>query len=291
MNLGRKSNSIANPWQEEIVGRMTELNKTYQKSNLHPRELGVWTDKHTQKIDLANFRSDNVYVWQKRNLTIENYLVSYLLTRIADKADLLAQLSENGNYGVEFFEFSSRKISRDLLDSVLEINFMIDMVGLDSLAKFRVLDIGAGYGRLGRNLARVFPEMKIGCIDAIPLSTAISEYYLGEEIERGQIKVYSLSQLDELANSSFDLAVNIHSFSEMSLSSVEDWIGFLKKAKVPRVFIVPNPKELRLNSGEDFRGIFERFGYKVSTVRSKFLEGIPEKFLLYPSNYFYLELE
>lgn len=291
VTLGRESRSVDNPWQGEIVCRMAELNEIYQRLNLHPKELGVWTAKHTRKLDLANFRSDNVYVWQKRNITIENYLVSYLLTKIADKEDLFTQLNENGSYGVDFFEFSSRKISRDLLDSVLEINFMIDMVGRDSLAKFSVLDIGAGYGRLARNLAMVFPEMKIGCIDAIPLSTAISEYYLGEEIERGQIKVYNLAQLDELANCSFDLAVNIHSFSEMSLSSVEDWIGFLKKAKVPRVFVVPNPKELSLNSGEDFREIFERFGYRVSIVRSKFLEGVPENFLLYPANYFYLELE
>jgi hypothetical protein len=76
----------------------------------------------------------------------------------------------------------------------------------------------------------------------------------------------------------------------MSLSSVENWVSLLKISKVPRVFVVPNPRHLGLNSGEDFQEIFERFGYKVTTIRSKYLEGLPENCLLYPANYYYLEL-
>jgi putative sugar O-methyltransferase len=289
-SLDKKIEPLPSSWQGEVISRAVTLDRTYHDLNLHPRELGVWTEKHTRELDVTNFRSDNVYVWQKRDLAIENYLVSYLVAKIMDKSALLESLSENGSYGVEFYEFCGRKISRDLIDSVLEINFLIDLIGIDSLTKFRVLDIGAGYGRLAKNLAKVFPAMKIGCVDAIPMSTAISEFYLHEEIERGQIEVFNLTQLDSMPSKTFDLAVNIHSFSEMSLGSVENWISFLMEAKVERVFVVPNPKELRLNNGEDFLKVFERFGYKVTTIRAKYLDGIPENSLLYPANYFYLEL-
>lgn len=289
-NFGKKTQSHPSIWQVDIVERATELNKVYHDLNLHPKDLGVWTEKHVLELDVENFRSDNVYVWQKRNVVMQNYLISYLVTQIMDKSNLLESLFESGAYGVEFFEFSERKISRDLIDSVLEINFMIDLIGRDSLTEFRVLDIGAGYGRLAKNLAKVFPEMKIGCVDAIPMSTAISEFYLEEEITRGQVEVFDLTQLDLLQSKNFDIAVNIHSFSEMSLSSVENWVSLLKASKVPRVFVVPNPRHLGLNSGEDFQEVFERFGYKVTTIRSKYLEGLPENCLLYPANYYYLEL-
>lgn len=289
-NFGKKTQSPPSVWQVDIVERATELNKVYHDLNLHPKDLGVWTEKHVRELDVENFRSDNVYVWQKRNVVMQNYLVSYLVTQIMDKSNLLESLFENGSYGVEFFEFSERKVSRDLIDSVLEINFMIDVIGRDSLTELRVLDIGAGYGRLAKNLAKVFPEMKIGCVDAIPMSTAISEFYLEDEITRGQVEVFDLTQLDLLPSKNFDFAVNIHSFSEMSLSSVENWVSLLKISKVPRVFVVPNPRHLGLNSGEDFQEIFEKFGYKVTTIRSKYLEGLPENCLLYPANYYYLEL-
>jgi len=59
---------------------------------------------------------------------------------------------------------------------------------------------------------------------------------------------------------------------------------------VPRLFIVPNPSELRLNSGENFREIFEENGYSVKVKRAKYPNGIEASLLLYPSNYFYLEL-
>jgi len=291
LSLGQNGHSIANPWEEEIVRRSLELDKKYLKSNLYPEDLGVWTDKHLNKLDLRNFRSDNVYVWQKRNLASESYLVSYLLTKLMDKADLLESIEESGEYGAQVYTFFDKKISRDLIDSVLEINFLIDMVGIDTLKRFKVLDIGAGYGRLAKNLAGLFPELEIGCVDSIPMSTAISEFYLKEEIEKAQVKVYNLTQLEELSERNFDLATNVHSFSEMSLGSVEIWIKFLRKSKIPRVFVVPNPKELRLNTGEDFEVIFERYGYKVVASRSKFREGIPEDCLLYQANYFYLELE
>jgi SAM-dependent methyltransferase len=283
-NLIRKKN----PWEEKIEARSEELHRIYIEKNLYPDDLGVWSQKHLQGIDLSFFRADNVYVWQTRNVKAENYLVSYLLTKIEDDANLFGLLHEDGNFGANTFEFMGITISRDLLDSILEINFLIKMIGRDTLSRSKVLDIGAGYGRLAKNLAKVFPDISIGCIDSIPISTAISEFYLKDEIASKQIEILDLTRINSIAENNYDLAVNIHSFSEMSLASVENWIKVLDEAEIQRVFVVPNPKDLKLNSGEDFSSIFLKYGYSIETRTDKYPSGIPEQHLLYAASYFYL---
>jgi hypothetical protein len=203
----------------------------------------------------------------------------------------LGLIFEDGAYGAETYEFLGEKVSRDRIDSSLEINFLIDCVSAEILCGSRVLDIGAGYGRLAKNLCKVFPSIEVGCVDSIPISTAISEFYLQSQVDTGRITIYDLLNYVKIPANSIDLATNIHSFSEMSLGSVEKWACFLSKIRVPRLFIVPNSSELRLNTGEDFQQIFEEYGYIVKVKRAKYLEGIDPSLLLYPSTYFYLELE
>lgn len=283
-NINRKQN----PWEEKIEARSEELHKIYTEKKLYPDDLGVWSQKHLKDINLSLYRADNVYVWQTRNVKAENYLVSFLLTKLKDDANLLGLLNEDGKFGVSSYEFMGVTVSRDLLDSVLEINFLIKMIGRETLSQSKVLDIGAGYGRLAKNLAKVFPEIHIGCIDSIPISTAISEFYLKDEIASKQIEVLDLTQIKSIAEKKYDLAVNVHSFSEMSLASVENWVKLLNEAEIQRVFVVPNPKDLKLNSGEDFSSIFLKYGYSIETRIDKYPRGIPEQHLLYPASYFYL---
>ena len=42
-----------------------------------------------------------------------------------------------------------------------------------------MLDIGAGYGRLAHRMSAAFPQLEdYCCVDAVPESTFLSEYYL-----------------------------------------------------------------------------------------------------------------
>ena len=70
-SLDKKIEPLPSSWQGEVTSRALTLDRTYHDLNLHPRELGVWTEKHTRELDVTNFRADNVYVWQKRDLAIE----------------------------------------------------------------------------------------------------------------------------------------------------------------------------------------------------------------------------
>ena len=290
MLRNRRSRPLQNSWESKILQRSIELDELYKSLNLYPEDMGVWNRKHTERLDISNFRSDNVYVWQTRSSHEKQYLVSYLLAKLQDHGKLLETISEDGAFGAETYEFLGEKVSRDRVDSSLEINFLIETFSTEKLSNSRVLDIGAGYGRLAKNLCKVFPSIHVSCVDSIPISTAISEYYLQSQIDSGQITICDLAQLVEIPVNSIDLAINVHSFSEMSLESVKNWARFLKQIQVPRLFIVPNPSELRLNSGENFREIFEENGYSVKVKRAKYPNGVEASLLLYPSNYFYLEL-
>ena len=287
----KRSRPLQNSWESNILERSFELDKLYKSLNLYPEDMGVWDPKHIEKLDISNFRSDNVYVWQTRGSHEKQYLVSFLLAKLQDHANLLALISEDGTFGAETYEFLGEKVSRDRMDSSLEINFLIECVTSKRLGNYKILDIGAGYGRLAKNLCKVFPDIQVSCVDSVPISTAISEFYLQSQINSGQITTYDLASLTKIPVNSIDLATNVHSFSEMSLESVRNWAHFLREKRVPKLFIVPNPSELRLNSGEDYQHIFEDYGYSVKVKRAKYPIGIDPSLLLYPSNYFYLELE
>jgi len=287
----RRGTLLQDSWESNIIKRSNELDALYNDLGLYPHDLGVWNRKHTHRLDVSNFRSNNVYVWQTTNSYENQYLTSFLLAKLQDHTNSLGLIFEDGAYGAKTYEFLGEKVSRDRIDSSLEINFLIDCVSAEILHGSRVLDIGAGYGRLAKNLCKVFPSIEVGCVDSIPISTAISEFYLQPQVDTGQITIYDLLNYVDIPLNSIDLATNIHSFSEMSLESVKNWAFFLSKIRVPRLFIVPNSSELRLNTGEDFQQIFEEYGYFVKVKRAKYLEGIDANLLLYPSTYFYLELE
>jgi hypothetical protein len=107
------------------------------------------------------------------------------------------------------------------------------------------------------------------CVDAIAESTFLSEYYLGFRGVAPPARVVALHELDAgLAGSEFDVAVNIHSFSECPLAAVEWWIERVAALGVPELVIVPNePTELLSLEPDgtrlDFAPALARAGYEL----------------------------
>ncbi len=128
--------------------RVRYLDRLYKQKG-GSRTSPVWTKSHTRHVNNENFRSDNVYVWQKRNYNYSDIINSYIEVKNLDTRNLLDTLKELGTFGVEVFDYGGSKFSRDLMDSVLEINFLADYL---SMPLSRVLDIGAGYGRFASRL-------------------------------------------------------------------------------------------------------------------------------------------
>lgn len=228
--------------------------------------------RRLRDLDLRYFRGDNAYVWQLRQLGDQARLKFFLFARYISALDthkLLERTSEDGAFGCWTFDFQALPpSSRDLLDSVNEMYFLDRHWGLLSKMDFTVVDIGAGYGRLAHRMVESVPNVKrYLCTDAIPESTFLSEQYLRYRKVDHKAVVLRLDEVaDRLAAERPDLAVNIHSFSEMPISVIEAWIELLATCGVPTLLIVPNEGDQLLSLEDDyvrldFTPVLERHGY------------------------------
>src|ERR1035438_6593542 len=120
-------------------------------------------------------------------------------------------------FGAYVFRFNGKVVSRDLIDSVLEINFLQENFGPRKLA---VLDIGAGYGRLGHRLSEVMPSADpVFCTDGVAESTFICDFYL--RYRKARARAIPVDEVESLVkDGGIDLATNIHSFSECTAQSI-----------------------------------------------------------------------
>lgn len=286
--VNKHRNSIPSELSLRVRECTKKLGETYRDLGLE-HGGGVWNEKHLASFDVMKFRGDNVYVWQTRVFQEIHFFVAYLYALKVDKLGLHNKLTETGSFGVETFNFDGRLVSRDLIDSLIEISYLEEKLQISKAKDFRILDIGAGYGRFAKRIQEGFSNIEVSCIDAIPLSTCLSRVYLEDEIKAGKVTVHQLDTLDEIQEGAINLAINIHSFSEMSTSSVESWVNFLVEKKIENIFIVPNGPGLALNDGSDFGGIFEKAGYRIASVDDKFGDPDFSRFGIYPSKYFLLK--
>ena len=122
---------------------------------------------------------------------------------------------------------------------MLEIKFLEDC-GID-LDTSRVLDIGAGYGRLADRLMTAFPGIFVACADPITMSRFVCRRYLTSRGFPSTVPVLHPDQVSALRR--IDLAINVHSWSECTPEEVEWWMHTLRIMKVPRLFVVPHGKD------------------------------------------------
>jgi putative sugar O-methyltransferase len=279
---------------------LVELRRRYSSMASPFKPGSFWRrSRRLRDLNLAYFRGDNAYVWQLRQLGDNARLKSFLFARYVSALDthkLLERTGEDGAFGCWAFDFHALPTSsRDLLDSVNEMYFLDRHWGLLSRMDFTVVDIGAGYGRLAHRMVESVPELRrYLCVDAIPESTFLSEQYLRYRAVDHKATVLRLDEVaDRLAAERPDLAVNIHSFSEMPIAVIEAWIELLARSGVPTLLIVPNEGDQLLSLEDDyvrldFGPVLERHGYLLAAreptitdpdVRD--LVGIGDWFMLY----------
>jgi hypothetical protein len=226
--------------------RLVDLRRRYAAFSGPLSRHTFWTDEYIDvDLDLAYFRGDNPYMWQQRHMGADLRLKYYVYLRYLEQFDdrnLLRTLGEDGAFGCWTYDYVGHpRVSRDLLDSVNELYFLHRVWGLFDRTEFGVLDIGAGYGRLAQRMSSAAPGLRnYYCVDAIPESTFLCEYYLRHRGVADAVSVVPLDELDGLPAGGIDLAVNIHSFSEMSAAAMDEWLRLLVRADVPSLLVVPN---------------------------------------------------
>lgn len=294
--LSKEVSDFLVPSNPELV----ELRKQYLA---HPASAhSLWSPSFVEaNVDLTRFRTDNAYIWQSRGpVTHQTYCQTADFVKQSDRLGLFSRLVEDGIFGAQTATCNEKKISRDLLDSVLEMNAICEFLGVQTLSALRLLDIGAGYGRLAHRIVEAFPDVKeVLCTDAIPESTFLSAFYLkfrGVDTNASVVPLHNVESALLQRKGQIDIALNVHSFSECTLASIRWWLERMRVAEVSRIFIVPNFSK-RLVSTEpdgtrkDFRRALSGLGYKQVFKRPKFVNAPQlEKAGLYPTWYHGFEL-
>jgi hypothetical protein len=276
-----------------IIFDQSEFEKLWHQYKVHPLNAvtsSVWNEGPAPQsgigdVDPRNFRSDNAYAWQSRAGSLAQFALTALWVERSDPHSLLAKTHEIGDFGVECIRLGGRLWSRDLIDSILEINFLMDHLPRGSLETMKILDIGAGYGRLLNRLADVTENDTLFAADGVALSTSICAAYIRQRNQESRISVLSLSGVDAFRDR-LDLATNIHSFSEMSLEAVSWWLDWLVDREVKYLFVVPNKPGPSLNDGTDLTPALGQRGFRLSAHRHKYTDPVIAMTALYQADYY-----
>ena len=275
--------------------RLRDLQARYSAFNAEVTTPLQWTDTLVGHEDMLYFRGDNAYVYQVRrpSMNVMAYALATYYVKSIDKFGLLEKLEEDNYFGIYSFVIDNRLVSRDLLDSILEIYFLDTYLRISSQRNLSVVDIGAGYGRLAHRMVASLPNVaKYICTDAFPVSTFISEYYVRFRDLQGKATVVPLDEIEHaLESHPADIAVNIHSFSECTILAIDWWLSLLARSGVKNLMIVPNSRELRTGDGTEFGNIIEKHGYKLIAKDPKYSDPVVQDYAINPSFYYLFELQ
>jgi SAM-dependent methyltransferase len=278
--------------------RLVELRRQYALVDAPVVRHSRWNTAYVDsEIPLQRFRGDCAFIWQERDLNLPStYLLTYYYLRATGHADLLDLLSEDDLFGVYTVKAGASLVSRDRLDSAVEIAFLDRTLGISRRRACHILDIGSGYGRLAYRLTQAFENVSVTCVDAVAESTFLCEYYLRFRGVSARAQAVSLSDIEAvLAERPIDAAVNVHSFSECPLSAIRWWLDLLSRVQVPYILVVPNAGShdgTRLLSTEidgsslDFRPLFEERSYKLALTQPKYAEPALQRLGVTPTHYF-----
>jgi SAM-dependent methyltransferase len=275
--------------------RLLELEAEYRKLNLF--DTSQW-EAFSRGIDIQNFRGEPGFLSQMwGGMTEARYWATF---DYADADSLMRWLGEDSEFGCITFEHRGTKFSRDLLDSIFEMRFVMDSLDLGQGSDIKLLDIGAGYGRFIYRCAIMLPYGRFFGVDAVPLSTFLCEYYLRYRHDKGRTcyhaKTVRLTELDSI-RPGIDIACNMYSFSEMPLSAVNFWLNFCADLNIRYFMLVPHSPDFIHphfvtsepdGSHLDYYHLFEQHGYRLIRQQPKFPPELAPQ-MIYSTTYYMFE--
>ncbi len=162
-----------------------------------------------------------------------------------DHLKILNQLQESLLGNPIAIEYKGHKVTQDICNSVIEINTIMEFINYNPEKKLRVMELGAGYGRVGSVLLHAVPNIQIVIVDIAP-ALYVSQWYLTnlfpkykvfkfrdfsdyndvqQEFEESSIAFLLPAQIEYMPDQMFDLFINISSLHEMTPTQIEMWYG------------------------------------------------------------------
>ena len=253
-----------------------------------------WNPRFVAKqLSIAKFRANSAYVWSYGELPRPTLLKYFIFAQYAARraGPLLTRLSEDAAFGCLAYDFDGYgRVSRDRLDSAVELDFVHRHTGLLDKPGLRVLDIGAGYGRLAHRTCEVADVAEYTCVDAVPESTFLCDFYLRHRGLTGRARAVPLDEVAARGEAlgRFDIAFNVHSWSECTLAAITWWVDLVRRLEVPYLFVVPNQPDRFLTrepdrqTRHDFRPVIEGAGYRLVAEEPVFEDPDVQRLLAIP---------
>jgi FkbM family methyltransferase len=229
--------------------RLRELAEEYRGLKVPIVNEHTWSPKRlSAHDDLRYFRRDNLYLSHQGEHPRSMAMALFIYMRHLDSrraAELLDLLPEDGAFGAWTVDVPGRgKLSRDRLDSASEILFLERELGILRRPGLRILDMGSGYGRLAHRMATAHRALgDYCCVGTVSASTFVSEYYLKFRRVSPPVRVASLAEVLAMEPDSFDLALNVTDFSQLTLAAIEWWLQQLARLRVRHLFLAPQESE------------------------------------------------
>jgi len=276
--------------------KLVEYQERYDMFDSRVTSPSVWTSDRLSLEKMAYFRGHSAFLYQigSQNRNILGYTLQAYYIQNHDPLNLWHNLEEDGDFGVIMYRAANKSISRDYLDSIMEINFLERNLNISSQDELSILDVGAGYGRLAYRMVSALPNLiTYFCTDAVPISTFICEYYINHKGIQKKAQSIPLDEIEsELKNTSIDIAINIHSFSECTIKAIDWWLSLIKQHKIPYIFIVPNSgKQLLTNDKKNFHSLIKEKGYQRITMEPKYDDPNLQRYAANPSYYHLFKLQ
>jgi hypothetical protein len=221
------------------------LAKFEKEYSAEPVDLSFWKDWLNPR-DAMRYRGE-VFVsqataWDPGNFGMQAlrdaYYLEYLYASSVDHLGALRLFEDDGAFEALRFNLEGTIVSRDILDSVLELNFIAKHCGMRRKDSFVLIDVGAGYGRLVSRALSLFQNGEAYALDAVPFSSFTCEHYLTFRGLSDRAKIGNIANLRDVRGPAQRVAVNIHSWSEAPMRSIERWLDALLGAKIQWLLLV-----------------------------------------------------
>jgi len=176
------------------------------------------------------------------------------IMQLLDKHRLHRRVSEP-QIGNPFpVKFLGRRLSQDLATSIIECNTLVDLAPPKS--RYKVAELGAGYGRLGYVFASTQPGLY--CIFNIPPALAVAQWYaeqifdsrqifkfrsfkdfreISSELDSRKLAFFTPNQLRSFPENFFDTFVTISTLPEMRTDQVNLYLKEFQRLSSRHIFI------------------------------------------------------